>query len=247
MGGAILCSSSWEAEPGYMVPSSPTIDHCLIASNDAEYGGGIMLTYDSEAVVTNNRIVDNSSVVGGAAMYIAYAGGTIANNVIAHNDSDIMGGGIMSLMGYPSIINNTIVHNRPSGLFLDVTPWYPWDPEYGVNISNNIIWQNEIYLEEGIEPDEYNVRYNNIQGGWEGEGNIDVDPLFVDPENRNYYLRSEAGHWDPASQSWIVDEETSPCINTGDPESPVGDEPEAHGDRINMGAYGGTTQASKSL
>jgi len=247
MGGAILCSSSWEAEPGYMVPSSPTIDHCLIASNDAEYGGGIMLTYDSEAVVTNNRIVDNSAVVRGAAIYIAYGGGTIANNIIAHNDSHIMGGGIMSLMGYPSIMNNTIVHNRPSGLFLDVTPWYPWDPEYGVNISNNIIWQNEIYLEEGIEPDEYNVRYNNIQGGWEGEGNIDVDPLFVDPENRNYYLRSEAGHWDPVSQNWIVDEETSPCINTGDPESPLGDEPEAHGDRINMGAYVGTTQASKSL
>jgi len=206
-----------------------------------------MLTYDSEAVVTNNRIVDNSSVVGGAAMYIAYGGGTIANNVIAHNNSDIMGGGIMNFMGYPSIINNTIVHNRPSGLFLDVTPWYPWEPEYGLNVSNNIIWQNEIYMEEGIEPDEYNIRYNNTQGGWEGDGNIDIDPLFVDPENRNYYLRSEAGHWDPASKSWIVDEETSPCIDAGDPEGSVGDEPEAHGDHINMGAYGGTTQASKTL
>jgi hypothetical protein len=43
-----------------------------------------------------------------------------------------------------------------------------------------------------------------------------------------------------------LDDVTSPCIDAGDPNSPVGDEPEPNGDRINMGAYGGTTEASKS-
>ena len=247
MGGAILCCGSWEAEPGYVVPSSPTIDHCLIANNHAEYGGGIMLTDGSEALITNCRIVDNSSDVGGAGMYITYGGGMIANNIIAHNDSHIVGGGIMNWWGYPSIINNTIVHNRPSALYLDITPLYPWDPDYGRPVLNNIIWQNEICMPEDIYEDEYDIRFNDIQGGWEGDGNIDVDPLFADAVNRDYHLVSEAGRWDSVSKSWVIDEKTSPCIDAGDPESPIGDEPASNGDRINMGAYGGTPEASKSL
>ena len=247
LGGAILCCGSWDAEPGYMVPSSPTIDHCLIAYNHAEYGGGIMLTDDSEAVVTNNRIVDNSADVAGAGMYIVYGGGKIANNIIAHNSSGAVGGGIMNLMGYPSIINNTIVHNRPSGLHLEMTPLYPWDPDYGRPVLNNIIWQNEICMPDDVFEDEYDIRFNDIQGGWDGDGNIEVDPLFANPENRDYHLKSEAGRWDPVSESWVVDETTSPCINAGDPDSFVGDEPASHGDRINMGAFGGTPEASKSL
>jgi L-ascorbate metabolism protein UlaG (beta-lactamase superfamily) len=62
----------------------------------------------------------------------------------------------------------------------------------------------------------------------------------------DYHLKSEAGRWDPVSESWIVDDVTSPCIDAGDPNSPVGDEPEPNGGIINMGAYGGTAEASKS-
>jgi L-ascorbate metabolism protein UlaG (beta-lactamase superfamily) len=63
----------------------------------------------------------------------------------------------------------------------------------------------------------------------------------------DYHLKSQAGRWDPASQSWVKDDVTSPCIDAGDPNSPVGQEPEPNGGRINMGAYGGTKEASKSL
>ena len=43
-----------------------------------------------------------------------------------------------------------------------------------------------------------------------------------------------------------TDTETSPCIDAGDPSSDYTLEPEPNGDRINMGAYGNTPQASKS-
>jgi hypothetical protein len=101
-----------------------------------------------------------------------------------------------------------------------------------------------------------------------GEGNIDEDPLFASPGywvdandtsvidesddpnaiwiNGDYHLKSEFGIWDPNSQNWVVDDVTSPCIDAGDPNSPVGDEPEPNGGRVNMGAYGGTEEASKS-
>ena len=77
-------------------------------------------------------------------------------------------------------------------------------------------------------------------------GNISVDPCFADPDNRDYHLKSQAGRWDPVSQSWVQDDITSPCIDTGDPDTEIESEPSPNGDIINMGAYGGTEKASKS-
>ncbi len=115
---------------------------------------------------------------------------------------------------------------------------------------------------------EVTIRYSDVQGGWEGEGNIDLDPCFaafgcwvqtVNPGvstvpgysdaiwiDGDYHVKSEAGRWDPMRKDWVLDEVTSPCVDAGDPNSPVADEPEFNGGRINVGAYGGTAEASKS-
>lgn len=37
---------------------------------------------------------------------------------------------------------------------------------------------------------------------------------------------------------------TSPTIDAGDPQAPIGDEPAPHGDRVNLGAFGGTDEAA---
>ncbi|OHB64180.1 MAG: hypothetical protein A2168_00705 [Planctomycetes bacterium RBG_13_50_24] len=101
-----------------------------------------------------------------------------------------------------------------------------------------------------------------------GMDNIDADPCFVDPGHwadaddpnivvepndpnavwidGDYHLKSQAGRWDPVSQNWVQDDVTSPCIDAGDPNRPIGHEPFPNGGVINMGAYGGTTEASKS-
>ena len=87
-----------------------------------------------------------------------------------------------------------------------------------------------------------------------GPGNIDIDPLFANPGHWNdgtwvqgdYHLKSEQGRWDPASESWVADDVTSPCIDAGDPADGYANEPEPNGARINMGAYGNTAQASKT-
>lgn len=257
-GGGILCYSTWEAEPMFEVPSSPTIDHCLISNNYALLGGGIMcFGEDSEPVITNNTIIENSATYYGGAIDIEeLACPTIANNIIAHN-SAYDSGGIQNWYGSPSIINNTIVHNRPNGLYLGPTPFF-WGTDSPPSVLNNIIWQNEIYVDYYVWPEDYVVCFNNIQGGfqieevydegtYEGEGNISVDPCFADPDNRDYHLKSQAGRWDPASQSWVQDDVTSPCIDAGDPESDWTAEPSPNGEHINMGAYGGTPQASMSL
>ena len=70
---------------------------------------------------------------------------------------------------------------------------------------------------------------------------------FHSGEDANdFHLKSQAGRWDPDSQNWVQDAVTSLCIDGGDMASPIGFEPFPNGGRINMGAYGGTEQASKS-
>ncbi len=244
IGGGIICCGSWEDEPGFVVPSSPTIDHCLIANNHARTAGAIMCMDESEAVITNNIIVDNSAHLDVGGIYIFEASTTIANNVIAHN-SGLVSGAIMNLRGSPTIMNNTIVHNRPNALYLGETMWFPGGPEYPP-ILNNIIWQNEIYMSDSALPEEYDVRFNDIQSGWEGQGNIDLDPLFADPNDRDYHLKSQAGRWDPTARTWVRDEATSPCVDAGDPDADWTVELPPNGELINMGAFGGTVQASLS-
>jgi hypothetical protein len=75
---------------------------------------------------------------------------------------------------------------------------------------------------------------------------IYIDPQLVDPNAGDFHLKSQAGHWDLASKGWIRDSVTSPCVDAGDPNSPIGEEPFPNGGRINMGVYGGTAEASKS-
>jgi hypothetical protein len=243
-GGAILCCGSEDDEPGFIVASSPTIDSCLIAHNSACTGGGIMCFDESEALITNSTIVDNEADIDGAGIALYYSYCTIVNNVIARN-SGMVAGGIMNYLGTPFIVNNTIVANRPSGLHLEPTTFFFWGDE-GVSVMNNIVWQNEIYLSPYAQPEEYDVRFNDVQGGWEGEGNLDADPLFADAGQGDYHLKSQAGRWDPAANDWVVDGITSPCIDAGDPDADPVDEPLPNGGRINLGAHGRTDQASKS-
>jgi len=151
----------------------------------------------------------------------------------------------MNWLSTPTIRNNTLVANRPAAMHLDTTIIPGW-PSVSVPIVNNIIWQNEIWMSESVGSSEYSIRYNDIQGGWTGIGNIAVDPLFADPENGDFHLKSQAGRWDPVSKSWLLDSVTSPCIDAGDPATSIANEPQPRGLRVNMGAYGGTSQASKS-
>jgi hypothetical protein len=108
---------------------------------------------------------------------------------------------------------------------------------------------------ESTDPIE--LKDSNCVVNW-GPGNINLDPCFVQlgvwdfNEPITYYpgdfhLKSQAGRWDPNSETWVMDANTSPCIDAGNPGCPLGDEPnDVNNIRINMGAYGGTAEASKT-
>jgi hypothetical protein len=139
----------------------------------------------------------------------------------------------------------TIVQNRGYGLEGD-----------GITVANSILYSNGISTGDvQIKGNNAKVTYSDVQAGFGGQGNIDADPLFVTlgtwTDLNTYvlgdcHLRSKAGHWNPWTCSWVVDDVASPCIDAGDPNAAFGLEPTPNGGRVNLGVYGNTTEASKS-
>lgn len=77
------------------------------------------------------------------------------------------------------------------------------------------------------------------------EGNsLSLDPLFVDVASGDFHLQSTAGSYHEGA--FAADAVTSPAIDAGHPADSTAAEPTPYGARINLGAYGGTEQASKS-
>ena len=247
-------------------PGSGGLSYCKgkIIGNKIEYNytnqkGGAC--YECSGNITGNRIIGNTSRMAGGAL--SNCRGYISNNIIAGNRS-VNGGGLFSCY---QIYNNTIVGNiaEENGGALSQSG----------NISNNIIAFNSAGFVGGINgagTSSYNAFWSNEGGNFgggvtKGPGDIITDPLFVSngywdnngtPDESDdfwvdgdYHVTSQAGRWNPVDRSWVKDSLTSPCIDAGgEPDDPNSDwtaELWPHGKRINIGAYGGTVQASMSL
>jgi hypothetical protein len=95
------------------------------------------------------------------------------------------------------------------------------------------------------------VNYASIRS-WQRDWNMDFssfqrDPLFADAAIGDFHLQSTGGRFDTFSQSFVVtDTDTSWGIDSGPQNASVGDETEPNGNRINIGRYAGSGQASRS-
>ena len=221
---------------------------------------------------TNCTFTGNSEIFEGGAISVSAATFTncvfAGNKVLGYRWSDdeplySMGGAVYSSGGKATTFTNCTFNNN-------------W-AEFGcaiycfgsVLMNNCIFWgsRDQISVYGSFGPPTV-ARYSDVQGSWPGEGNIDIDPCFVDAGrwvngndpnqivepndpnavwiDGNYHLKSQAGRWDPPTADWVQDDVTSPCVDAGNMNSPIGYEPFPNGGIINMGAYGGTAEASKS-
>jgi hypothetical protein len=153
----------------------------------------------------------------------------------------------------PEVSNNVIWGNGASGININAWPHKL--------IRNNIVVSNAVGISANLPvgyPLDLAIIYNDVWGNganWYGAatayapsvGNISTDPLCANPEASDFHLRSQAGRYDPATATWIRDSVSSPCIDAGDPGVDFSSEPQPNGGRINLGAYGGSAFASKSL
>ncbi len=222
---------------------TPILTNCRFISNAAVKGGGICIAH-SRPTLVNCMFIGNSADFGGASAHYDLAIATYSKCTFAANSAQY--GKAISCSSWlytriPNIVrlNNCIIWDGGQEIYNDsnsiITPEPPSPgPTAGQEESSNE--GNSIIT----------IIYSDVRGGYPGEGNIDADPCFADANNGDYHLKSQAGRWDRNEGRWTKDEVTSPCIDAGDPKSPIGYEPFPNGGVINMGAYGGTAEASKS-
>ncbi|MGD8786702.1 MAG: C10 family peptidase [Phycisphaerales bacterium] len=218
----------------------PLLTDCNFVNNSAEYGGGMENANNSSSTLKNCIFSSNEAEYGGG-VYSNESDSTLLSCIFGNNSAGC-GGGLFCDENSESVLTNcSIVENQVTssgGGFYNSN-------ESSATLVNCIVWNNasgQIVNDEGASAI---ITYSDVQDGWPGQGNIDNDPLFADPSNGDYHLKSRGGRWDPVSQSWVLDSVTSPCIDAGDPTTSFSLEPVLNGGRVNMGAYGGTTEASK--
>jgi len=208
-------------------------------------------------------LLEGFEITGGhgdsaGAIYCRGSSPAIMHCLVVGNRSATQGGAIYCIDSNAVFANCTVADN--------IGP----DSSAGVRLvdsnavlADTIVWGNmprEILADGNSVP---SIQYCDVCGAWPGLGNIEDDPVFArpgrfhpnnTPDNPqddiwlagDYHLKSRATHWDVAAGTWVQDDLTSPCIDAGDPAAPVAHEPPPNGNRINLGAYGGTGQASTS-
>ncbi|MBN2269708.1 MAG: right-handed parallel beta-helix repeat-containing protein [Sedimentisphaerales bacterium] len=232
---------------------SPVIENCIIAGNRAMPNPNYWVLEEGH---------------GGGIFFAGYGGWwygdnssrpTIANCTISGNIASYRGGGVCAMLNCGVTVTNSIVWGNTAPHDNDIGIWLVCDapnPHYAISYNN---------IKDGLDgiDVDYFVEWGN--------GNIDACPCFVEPGywdpnatptdanddfwvHGDYHLMSRGWRWDMPRRTWIWDLVTSRCIDAGNPGSPLGDEllsaPTDPGNdwgqnlRINMGAYGGTSEAS---
>ncbi len=119
--------------------------------------------------------------------------GQVKRKAVFDNHAATYTGGV-AIQAFATLTNVTISGNTaPQGGGIEA--WNNGHPE----VINSIIWNNtptavSLFGSGGID-----ITYSDIEDGWDGEGNIDANPIFVDADNGDYTLQSP----------------NSPCIDAG--------------------------------
>ena len=208
--------------------SSPKITNCIISNNSAACCSGLYFRYSNPLLI--NTIISGNSHNG---ITFVHSNAVLTNCLINGN----YWSGITSIDSELHITNCSVINNSGyygAGIVCG---------ESSINLVNTVLWNNypnQVLFYYYYDPNFLTVFYSDIQGGEAGiitngngtvdwlEGNIDSDPLFIDPENGNFHFFSD-----------------SPCINTGTPDTTglnlpeydLDGNPRIYDDRIDMGCY----------
>ncbi len=189
----------------YIENSSPTIQRCILKWNktgDYRNGGGIYCTSSTSKIYHCSIIRNTASYASGGGVYCTGSVISLYNCTIAENSCRNEGAGLYAADMSPDIKNCTFVRNTTrtsedgGGIYcVDCSP----------TVMDSIIWGNvpdQIYLDGTAT---ISVTYSDVEGGYAGTGNINVDPLFVRGMLSSYYISQTA-----AGQS-----SDSPCLDAG--------------------------------
>ncbi|MFO8101094.1 MAG: right-handed parallel beta-helix repeat-containing protein [Dehalococcoidia bacterium] len=206
-GGGILCRGGMN------------VRSCLFKGNEAEVGGGgIKIGCDGDAIITNSIFSGNTAGLGGGLCVWGDIYDVIVTNCTFVGNT-----------AYGEVVNgDAAIEGEPAAATLNGFSYGGglYD-EFGTTVTNCIFWGNsgvdandQIFPPSGGElPPEpeptvsapkgvpsgengfsTSVTYSDVEGGYDGKGNINQDPQL----NSSFHLGAD-----------------SPCIDTGDNSAPA--------------------------
>ncbi len=206
----------------------PAIEDVVLRNNISGQFGGGLACYRASPTVARSVIHDNVAVSHGGGIFVRESDAIVMHCSIAYNSGGNGPGGTGGIyvdkVGSPQIHDNIISHSGKGAGIRVVAPATPI-------LSHNCSWAHDGDDYAGISA---------------GPGSISEDPLFIDAPAYNFHLSSPAGHFE---EGVLVDRTPgalSGCIDSGDPLLDVGAEPIPNGGRRNLGAFGGTCDASRT-
>ena len=153
----------------------------IFSNNVSGGGGGAVACSGSSITMDHNTLIGNRADDYGGIHFSDQSDLSLTNDVIVNNYSareGAIGGGSMPESCSLQMTNCTIAGNRGDGVYIIM--------QQSVEITNCIIWGNS---DDAITAThEITVGYSNVEEGWQGAGNIDSDPLFIDAAGGDYRI-----------------------------------------------------------
>lgn len=238
----------------YVSTGSTTLSDNVIRSNAVGatvgygWGGGIIVAA-AGAELRGNLISDNYAPSEGTAVFWDEgAVGTMKNDLIAGNRCPLDNRLASALYvdggpGGPSSVtieNVTVANHLCPGA--DPGAVVLIEDGSSISIRNSIFWNNTGSNFATLTGATFTITHSITAVS--GTGNLLADPLFAAAPS-DYHVRSMNGRYTPGG--WVMDAVSSPAIDAGDQASDYSQETQPNGGRINLGAYGNTAEASRSL
>lgn len=237
------CEFSKSIAGALKVTEAPVeVSGCRFLSNVGTVNAGAIDMQNADgSIIKGSYFARNTSTNNSGAIAVFGSQIDIKNNVFVNNTGKNAGALSAKTDSDVTLTNNTIVNNNnannPGGQILTINS--------NVYIMNTIIkGHTPVFQQNGI----LDIQYSNVDGLPAGVGNIDADPMFVNPTTVVGF------NGEPAYDGWYL-QASSPCIDAGNPavdfndvENPssVGTAlfPAMGGLRNDMGAFGGNGSGS---
>lgn len=219
-GTAVLMTNCWMIEmrgpddsDGFYIHAQQTgqscaFKYCVIAGGDDDG----LDTLDSIVQVDDCIIRDWNNLLEDAKGISVFNGATHVRRSLVVDST--VGINAKWSGGSPTFvtINNCTIGGCPTNVMAGYKANAP-GPFIDIRITNCVIWGGKA-AHSDFAPTNFTIVFSDLTEAWPGTGNLSTDPLFVSATNHDFRLLPG-----------------SPCINTGDPATPL----DQDGSRADMG------------